>query len=108
MYTLKVGRVNGLVDSTILDSVSEIEKLDSQHMLNFSIQADTHYRRAYELAKGIAMNYPKPQSIIIAGMGGNQKGSGQNDRIRISCPESFSGETGRSNYSTSSGTGKKG
>jgi glucose/mannose-6-phosphate isomerase len=43
-------------------------------MLNFSIDSPKHYRKAAELAAKIKVNYPKPDNIIVAGLGGSAIG----------------------------------
>jgi glucose/mannose-6-phosphate isomerase len=43
-------------------------------MLNFSIDAAKHYREAFKVAKKIAVDYPKPANIVVAGLGGSAIG----------------------------------
>jgi glucose/mannose-6-phosphate isomerase len=43
-------------------------------MLSFSVQAPKHYHKAAEISEKIAVNYPKPDNIIVAGMGGSAIG----------------------------------
>jgi glucose/mannose-6-phosphate isomerase len=57
-----------------LDDVEEIKSVDKSNMLQFSIEAAKHYRQAARLAEKIAVNYAKPDNIIVAGMGGSAIG----------------------------------
>jgi glucose/mannose-6-phosphate isomerase len=59
---------------TILDSLAQIERIDKNKMISFCAEAPTHYGDAARLAKSITPSYPKPQTIIIAGMGGSAIG----------------------------------
>ena len=43
-------------------------------MLNFCINASKHYREAYEIAQKISVNIPKPDNIIVSGLGGSAIG----------------------------------
>jgi glucose/mannose-6-phosphate isomerase len=54
----------------LLDNIEEIRAVDKSSMLN----ASTHYREAAEIAQKIQVNYPKPDNIIVAGMGGSAIG----------------------------------
>ena len=58
----------------ILDNVDRINAVDKSGMLNFCVNASKHYREAAEIAAKITVNYPKPDSIIVAGMGGSAIG----------------------------------
>ncbi|HJW65884.1 MAG TPA: bifunctional phosphoglucose/phosphomannose isomerase [Candidatus Bathyarchaeia archaeon] len=57
-----------------LDDVEEIKSIDKSNMLQFSIEAAKHYRQAARLTEKIAVNYAKPDNIIVAGMGGSAIG----------------------------------
>jgi glucose/mannose-6-phosphate isomerase len=57
-----------------LDDVEEIGRIDKSNMLSFSVQAPKHYHKAAEISEKIAVNYPKPDNIIVAGMGGSAIG----------------------------------
>ena len=59
---------------TILDSMDEIKKIDKSNMLSFCIEAPTHYGNAARLASQLKISYPKPEAIIVAGMGGSAIG----------------------------------
>jgi len=58
----------------ILDNVDRINAVDKSGMLNFSVNAAKHYREAAEIADQIKVIYPKPDNIIVAGMGGSAIG----------------------------------
>jgi glucose/mannose-6-phosphate isomerase len=67
--------VKGKMSKTkILNDLKEIKKVDRSNMLSFCVKAPEHYERASRLAKTISINYPKPQTIIVAGMGGSAIG----------------------------------
>ncbi|MGB9740178.1 MAG: bifunctional phosphoglucose/phosphomannose isomerase [Candidatus Bathyarchaeia archaeon] len=55
----------------ILDDLSEIKKVDRSGMLSFCVNAAIHYEEAAKLAKRTSLSYPKPKTIIVAGMGGS-------------------------------------
>jgi glucose/mannose-6-phosphate isomerase len=72
----------------ILDSPDEIKKIDESDMLSFCVEASKHCEEAAKLAKNVLIGYPKPQRIIIAGMGGSAIGGGllkdwARDRISV-------------------------
>ena len=54
-----------------LDNAKELERIDKSNMLQFSVEADKHYFEAAKLAQKISVDYPKPEEIIVAGMGGS-------------------------------------
>ena len=54
-----------------LDDLNEIHCVDKSGMLAFSVEAPRHYREAARIAQKINVNLPKPDSVIIAGMGGS-------------------------------------
>ena len=58
----------------ILDTPSEIKKIDKSNMLSFCVQAPRHCREAVRLAQAVSIKYSKPQKIIVAGMGGSAIG----------------------------------
>jgi len=43
-------------------------------MLSFCVETSEHYEEASKLVKAISISYPKPQTIIVAGMGGSAIG----------------------------------
>ncbi|MEM2118345.1 MAG: bifunctional phosphoglucose/phosphomannose isomerase [Candidatus Bathyarchaeia archaeon] len=60
--------------TAILDSLEEIKQIDKSNMLSFCVDAPKHYSEAARLAETIHISYPKPNSIIVAGMGGSAIG----------------------------------
>ncbi len=58
----------------VLDNPQKISSIDKSGMLNFSVDSPRHYRKAAELAAKINLNYPKPDNIIVAGLGGSAIG----------------------------------
>lgn len=51
--------------------MAKIRKVDKSGMLSFLVQAPQHYEKAAKLARKIKTDFPKPKSIVIAGMGGS-------------------------------------
>ena len=59
---------------TILDNIDEIKKIDKSNMLSFCAQAPKHYGNAAKLPRQFKISYRKPETIIVAGMGGSAIG----------------------------------
>ena len=59
---------------SILNNPNKIKLIDKQDMLSFCVQAPLHYEKVAKLAKTITLKYPKPKTIIVAGMGGSAIG----------------------------------
>jgi glucose/mannose-6-phosphate isomerase len=57
-----------------LDDIGEIRQIDKSNMLQFSLEASKHYREATRIAEKISINCPKPDNLIVAGMGGSAIG----------------------------------
>jgi glucose/mannose-6-phosphate isomerase len=57
-----------------LDELNEIKKIDKSNMLSFCIEAPKHYGDAAKLAQSFSTDLPRPQTIIVAGMGGSAIG----------------------------------
>ena len=55
----------------ILDDVKNIKAVDKSNMINFCVNSAKLYREATELAHNIKLNYPEPDNVIVAGMGGS-------------------------------------
>ena len=55
----------------IFDEPEKIKALDRGNMLSFSVNSAKLYSEAAEFAKKIQISYPKPDNIIVAGMGGS-------------------------------------
>jgi len=66
--------VKELPKTTILDNLDEIKNIDRSSMLSLCVEASKHYEEAAKLAGAISISYPKPQTIIVAGMGGSAIG----------------------------------
>ncbi|MGC8998819.1 MAG: bifunctional phosphoglucose/phosphomannose isomerase [Candidatus Bathyarchaeia archaeon] len=60
--------------ASILDNLNEIKRIDKSGMLSFYVDAAKHYENAARIAEKVAVDYPKPKSIIVAGMGGSAIG----------------------------------
>lgn len=60
--------------TAILDDLEKIKNIDRSDMLSFCVNAPEHYGNAAELAKKMKIDYPRPQGIIVAGMGGSSIG----------------------------------
>ena len=58
----------------ILDNVERITTVDKSGMLDFSVNAAKHYREAAKYSDRIVVDYPKPSSIVVAGLGGSAIG----------------------------------
>jgi glucose/mannose-6-phosphate isomerase len=63
-----------LSKAKILDNINEIKRIDKSNMLSFCVEAPKHYAEAAKIAKTVSISYPKPQTIIVAGMGGSAIG----------------------------------
>jgi len=59
---------------SILDSPEEIKRVDRSSMLSFCVDAAKHFENAVKQAKKVSVGYPKPQTIIVGGMGGSAIG----------------------------------
>jgi glucose/mannose-6-phosphate isomerase len=55
----------------ILNNLDEIKKIDKKDMLSFCVEAQKHFSNAKKIARAVVINYTKPRTIIIAGMGGS-------------------------------------
>ena len=55
--------------SAVLDDIEKIKAVDKSKMINFSLDSAKLYRESTKLAEKIQVNFPKPNSIIVAGMG---------------------------------------
>ncbi len=59
---------------TILDDLAEMKRIDKSDMLSFCLEAPKLCREAAKLAEAVQVNYSKPKTIIVAGMGGSAIG----------------------------------
>jgi glucose/mannose-6-phosphate isomerase len=71
---LLVETVKQEMPSSPLDDLQEIKRVDKSGMLQFSVEASKHYREASRIAEKIIIDYPKPDNVVIAGMGGSAIG----------------------------------
>ncbi|MEM0313393.1 MAG: bifunctional phosphoglucose/phosphomannose isomerase [Candidatus Bathyarchaeia archaeon] len=58
----------------ILDKIDEITRVDKSNMLSFCMDAPKHYEKAAEMAENIVIEYSRPKTIIVSGMGGSAIG----------------------------------
>jgi glucose/mannose-6-phosphate isomerase len=59
---------------TILNDPAEMKRIDKSDMLSFCVEASKHCQKAAKLAEAVRIDYSKPQTIIVAGMGGSAIG----------------------------------
>ena len=64
------------MNKPLLDDPEKIRAIDKSGMIDFYINAAKHYRNATDIAQKIQVNYPKPDNIIVVGMGGSAIGGG--------------------------------
>ncbi|MCS7096222.1 MAG: bifunctional phosphoglucose/phosphomannose isomerase [Candidatus Bathyarchaeota archaeon] len=57
-----------------LDRMDEIRRIDKNGMLSFCMDAPKHYEKAAKMAENIVIEYSKPKTIIVSGMGGSAIG----------------------------------
>lgn len=74
--------------TAILDKPGKIKEIDKSDMLSFCIEAPRQCQEAVKLAQAVSIDYPMPQTIIVAGMGGSAIGGGllknwAKDRITV-------------------------
>jgi len=55
----------------VLDDLREIKRIDKSNMLSFCVEAARHCGEAAKLTQNLDLSYPKPNAIIVAGMGGS-------------------------------------
>lgn len=58
----------------ILDDLDQMKRIDKQNMLDYCTAAATHYLEAWRNAQKIKLDYPAPENVILAGMGGSAIG----------------------------------
>jgi glucose/mannose-6-phosphate isomerase len=63
-----------LAKKTVLDSLDRTRQVDKSNMLSFCVDAPKHYEKAAKLAETFSVDYPKPETIIVSGMGGSAIG----------------------------------
>ncbi len=57
--------------SAVLDEIEKMKALDKGNMINFCVNSAELYREAARLSEKIKVSYPKPDNLIVAGMGGS-------------------------------------
>jgi glucose/mannose-6-phosphate isomerase len=57
--------------SAVLDEIEKIKALDKGNMINFCVNSAKLYAEGAKLAGKIKVGYPKPDNVIVAGMGGS-------------------------------------
>lgn len=66
--------VFNLAETSVLDDLNMIGRIDKGNMLSYCLEAAKHYENAVRIAEGITVSYPNPNLIIVAGMGGSALG----------------------------------
>ncbi len=57
--------------TSVLDNAERIKQIDKSGMLSFCVETPKHYSEAFKMAKNVSVDYSKPQTIIVSGMGGS-------------------------------------
>jgi glucose/mannose-6-phosphate isomerase len=70
-YLQLSGRCEVNVIKSLLDDMDEIREIDKSNMLSFCTDVPKHYAEAARLAQKLSVGYPKPATIVVAGMGGS-------------------------------------
>ena len=55
----------------LFDNVGKIKAVDKSSMLSFCVNSAKLYREAAKISEKITVNYPKPDNVLVAGMGGS-------------------------------------
>lgn len=63
-----------LPKAMILDDLKRIKKVDKSDMLSICVNASKHYEKAAQLARKMRFVCAKPETIVVAGMGGSAIG----------------------------------
>jgi glucose/mannose-6-phosphate isomerase len=63
-----------MLRTAFLDNLDEIRRIDRSNMLSFCVEAPKHYGEAAKIANAFSVSYPKPRTIVVAGMGGSAIG----------------------------------
>lgn len=66
--------MNPKAQKSPLDDINEIRRIDKSNMLQFSIDSAKHYGKGAKISEKISPDFPKPENIVIAGMGGSAIG----------------------------------
>jgi glucose/mannose-6-phosphate isomerase len=62
------------VVGSLLDNVEAIRAVDRDGMIDFAVLASKHYREAIKFAQRIVVDFPKPDNIVVSGLGGSAIG----------------------------------
>ena len=73
-YKIACGNMNPKLPKSPLDDIDEIRRIDKSSMLLYSLEASGHYGEAARIAEKISVSYPKPENVVLAGMGGSAIG----------------------------------
>jgi glucose/mannose-6-phosphate isomerase len=60
--------------NSILDDLAGMQKIDKQNAVDFYVEAASHYKESAANAAKIKLDYPTPENVILAGMGGSAIG----------------------------------
>ena len=62
------------MSTSILDDTNGMRKIDKNNMITFYSDAANHYTESWKKAEKIKLDYPNPENVVIAGMGGSAIG----------------------------------
>jgi glucose/mannose-6-phosphate isomerase len=71
LFSEQERRTKRMTKLEIVDDPNETRRIDKSNMLSFCVEVPKHYAQAAKLAKTLPVNYPKPNTIVVAGMGGS-------------------------------------
>lgn len=60
--------------SAVLDDIEKIKAFDKSNMINYCVNSSKLYGEAAKFTSKIKISFPKPDNIIVAGMGGSAIG----------------------------------
>jgi glucose/mannose-6-phosphate isomerase len=55
----------------VVDDPDEIRRIDKSDMLSFCVEAPEHYAQAARIARTLSVDFKRPGTILVAGMGGS-------------------------------------
>lgn len=59
---------------SLLDDASKLRAIDKGNMISYCLDASRHFSESEKIARKISLTFPKPDNIIVAGMGGSAIG----------------------------------
>jgi glucose/mannose-6-phosphate isomerase len=62
------------VTVSMLDDIDQIKEIDKSCMLSVCVDSAKHYHAAVGAAEKISLRYPKPENVVVTGMGGSAIG----------------------------------